>query len=250
MTDKEIYDSIYGLMYENNFSIFDLEESYKNNRETIDNLKNIFQLKNIKDARLILAAVNLFSEDYEKSKEYLCKDNEIFCDLIPEREDVLLILSACERDKQFFSMVWNYTFIVENRAGILTCNNENNNIISFDWNSAVTYGIEKHISYLAAATDSWLPFGNENGYELPNNMGKLLIKYSEMDLFLVFNARLYQDFIERKFKLSIFFRDGEGKEFSQTQDHILGDKVVFKFSNIDAKKGINDLSLKYEPIDK
>lgn len=240
MTRFEISDVLNTIMRENNFSILERDNCHTKNKQVINSMQKIFELKSKYDYTCLYAIADLLSDNCDNVFKYLLDENKYnFEDvIIPTRQDKLLVATALEENLEFFSMAYNWVSLVEARIESST---------KKEINTFRTYGIVRHIEYIAASTPGWKLLGDENGYVIPSNIGRLYLRCSSSEFRLEFIVSITSDYVNQNFDLEIGFSIGdEEKRRSIIISHNKGEEANQSevIENVDLQHGISNLTVK------
>lgn len=119
MEIKEAISFLDDLMIQNNFSFSSRTECLYQNKEKIETMQNIFDLKTSDDFKYLYGVSELLSDTPKAVDEYLLYENK-GSNLInninkPNRKDLLLVATAMKENPKFFSRAVYWIGIVEDR---------------------------------------------------------------------------------------------------------------------------------------
>lgn len=119
MEIKEAISFLDDLMIKNNFAFSARTECLYQNKEKIENMHNIFDLRTSEDYTYLYAVSTLLSDSSKAVDEYLLYENK-GSNLInniqkPTRKDLLLVATAMEDNSKLFSRAVYWIGIVEDR---------------------------------------------------------------------------------------------------------------------------------------
>jgi hypothetical protein len=103
-------DFLNDLMLDNNISIKAIYDCGREHRETIENIRNIFNLKTKDDRKLCISLLAIMAGDQrERVIQYFREENNIdeTLDEIFLKKNTSLLITALAYDTRFFAMAWN-----------------------------------------------------------------------------------------------------------------------------------------------
>ena len=120
MDIKEAVSFLDDLMIKNRFYLSSRTDCLYNNKDKIDSMQDIFDLKSSEDFTYLFAVSKLLSDNSENVNKYLLQENKDsdFINNIrePDRKDMLLVATALEENSKFFSLAVYWVEIAERLA--------------------------------------------------------------------------------------------------------------------------------------
>lgn len=206
MEIKKAISFLDDLMIKNNFAFSSRTECLYQNKEKIENLHNIFDLRTSEDFTYLYAVSTLLSDSSEYVNEYLLHENA-GSNLIenirePNRKDLLLVATAMEENPKFFSMAIYWVGIVEDRLSKSDSSGKNDeNIIYIDFERSQTIVLD----YPVYASAAGVP-GFNNITRIPIELlGELEIRGNSETEEVVFVLSINKEYQTLKFELTIDF---------------------------------------------
>lgn len=204
MEIKEAISFLDDLMIKNNFTFSARTECLYQNKEKIENMHNVFDLRTSEDFTYLYAVSTLLSDSSKAVNDYLLHENAD-SNLIenirePNRKDLLLVATAMEENQKFFSMAFYWVGIVEDCLS-QSARQSNKNIIHIDFerNQIVT------LDYPVYASAAGSP-GFNNITRIPINLlGELEIRGNSETEEIVFVLSINREYQTFKFEITIEF---------------------------------------------
>ncbi|MCR5290953.1 MAG: hypothetical protein K6E51_13255 [Treponema sp.] len=247
MEIKEAISFLDDLMIKNNFAFSSRTECLYQNKEKIENMHNIFDLRTSEDFTYLYAISTLLSDNPKAVNEYLLHENTD-SNLIenirePNRKDLLLVATAMEENPNFFSLAYYWVGIVEDRLSKSNSSNKNNeNIIYIDLFHNQTVEVDYPVYASAAGSP-----GFNNITRIPIDLlGELEIRGNSETEEVVFILFINKEYQTLKFELTIDFEVNNSiysatieKNYSHEDEEVRSEPVQVDFTKGLRLKKIN-----------
>ena len=208
MEIKKAISFLDDLMIKNNFAFSSRTECLYQNKEKIENLHNIFDLRTSEDFTYLYAISTLLSDNPKAVNEYLLHENAD-SNLIenirePSRKDLLLVATTMEENPKFFSMAYYWVGIVEDRLAQLKTQNDNIiHLFKIETDMFNEQQLELDYQVYASAAGS---SGFNNITRIPIELlGELEIRGNSETEEIVFVLSINKEYQTLKFELTIDF---------------------------------------------
>ncbi|MCL2196884.1 MAG: hypothetical protein FWB77_04650 [Treponema sp.] len=275
MKTNNTFNFINTLLEKFNISLETVIDFIVENNAELDQIKEIFKLKNNNDAELLVTVPYILMPSEEiafKVVNYLKNEeseNAVLGNAIPDVEKhKLLLLSAFVHNQSFFSMSWNWCAFI--REKIYKKINKNASVTeesvyaALDARTAQTPQIEndgsmiiyifrqsKRIERYRASTDGNRAFGEPTHLEGIGDLHQLLEEVGE-HLYFQFHLSITNENLARPFELEIEFsaiKDGKVHVISIIDDTNQLQQSVrsIPVDDVDASQGIEIRSIRFKP---
>lgn len=251
MEIKNVSAFLDDLMIDNDFYFADRMDCFYKNKDRIESMQNIFDLKESDDFTYLYAISNLLSDSPKNVNEYLLhenKDSNLIRNIRePTRDDMLLVATAMKENPNFFSMAFYWVGIVEDRLA-QSARQSNKNIIYIDFNNYQNVMINQSILIPAAGTKKT----NNITTLTVDPIGELQILGNDYLGFITFAIFLKPEYQKLKFKVIIKYEiDNKEylaeivKEYTSEQKTVSPEKPEY----VDFSKGVKIKSIEWSPLE-
>lgn len=251
MEIKKVSAFLDDLMINNDFHFADRMDCLYKNKDRIESMQNIFDLKESDDFTYLYAISNLLSDNPKNVNDYLLhenKDSNIIRNIRePTRDDMLLVATAMKENPKFFSMAFYWVGIVEDRLS-QSARQSNKNIIYIDFNNYQNIMINQSILVPAAGTKKT----NNITTLTVDPIGEFQILGNDYLGFITFAIFLKPVYQKLKFKVIIKY-EIDNKEYLAeiVKDNTSEQKTVSpeKPEYVDFSKGVKIKSIEWSPLE-